>query len=120
MLIDALYDGVARAARAANPSIIDEVAEIYSRRSELTPPPPAPVVMPEPERQIIRGDYGAAVSAKKEWYSSIEDYEVAFISVANNEKVREAIDRAIANMVRGGVHEIAGVRIWSDVKVSNR
>lgn len=87
---------------------------------EPAPPPPAPVIMPEPERQIIRGDYGAAVSAKKEWYSTVEDYEVAFMAVSNNDKVREAIDRAVANMVRGGVHEIAGVRIWSDVKVSNR
>lgn len=81
---------------------------------------PAPVFIAEPEREIIRGDFGAAVSATKVWLSSVEDYEVAFIAVANNDKVREAIDKAIANMVRGGVHEIPGVRIWSDVKASNR
>lgn len=85
---------------------------------EVAPPPP--VFTPEPERQIIRGDYGVAVSGKKEWFSQIEDYEVAFMAVSNNEKVREAIDKAIAGMVRGGVREIAGVRIWSDLKVSNR
>lgn len=80
-------------------------------------PLPPPV---EPERQIIRGDYGAAVSGTRVWLSQVEDYEVAFIAVANNSKVREAIDTAIKAMVRGGVHEIAGVRIWSDVKASNR
>ena len=52
--------------------------------------------------------------------NQVEDYELAFIAVANNEKVREAIDKAISNMVRGGVREIPGVRIWSDVKASNR
>jgi len=74
----------------------------------------------EAERQVIRGDYGATVSGQKVWLSQVEDYEVAFIAVANNSKVREAIDTAIKAMVRGGVHEIPGVRIWSDVKASNR
>ena len=82
--------------------------------------PPHPPPAPEPERQVIRGDYGATVSGQKVWVSQVEDYEVAFIAVANNSKVREAIDTAIKAMVRGGVHEIPGVRIWSDVKASNR
>ncbi|MEV5031603.1 hypothetical protein MRBLMC3_000786 [Sphingobium sp. LMC3-1-1.1] len=86
---------------------------------EVAPPPPPPPA-PEPERQVIRGDYGATVSGQKVWLSQVEDYEVAFIAVANNSKVREAIDTAIKAMVRGGVHEIPGVRIWSDVKASNR
>ncbi|WP_337846785.1 hypothetical protein [Sphingomonas sp.] len=80
-------------------------------------PPPPPI---EPERAVIRGDYGAAVSGQRVWLSQVEDYEVAFIAVSNNSKVREAIDTAIKAMVRGGVHEIPGVRIWSDVKASNR
>lgn len=83
-----------------------------------------PVYVPEPaaEREIIRGDFGAAVSGTKVWHSQVEDYEVAFIAggLAKNEKVREAIDKAIASQVRGGVREIEGVRIWPDVKVSNR
>lgn len=97
-----------------------EAAADASHVEEAAPPLPPPVFVPEPERQIIRGDYGAAVSGKKEWLSQIEDYEVAFMAVSNNEKVREAIDKAIAGMVRGGVREIAGVKIWSDLKVSNR
>lgn len=79
---------------------------------------PTPVM--EPERQVIRGDYGAAVSGTKVWLSQVTDYEVAFIAVANNAKVREAIDTAIKALVRGGVREIDGVRIWSDIKASNR
>ena len=60
------------------------------------------------------------MSGTRVWLSQVEDYELAFMAVANNSKVRDAIDTAIKNMVRGGVHEIPGVRIWSDVKASNR
>lgn len=86
--------------------------------SDLAPASPPPTL--EPERQIIRGDYGAAISGQKVWLAKVEDYALAFAAVASNEKVREAIDKAIASMVRGGVREIAGVRIWSDIKASNR
>lgn len=99
-----------RAAQQAD----DEAAPIVAE--PVFSPPPAP----EPERAIIRGDYGAAVSGTKVWLCQVEDYEVAFIAVANNSKVREAIDTAIKAMVRGGVHEIPGVRIWADIKASNR
>lgn len=95
--------------------IMDSAAIVAARAPE-----PAPAFAPEPERQIIRGDYGAVTSGQKVWLSQVEDYEVAFIAVANNSKVREAIDTAIKAMVRGGVHEIPGVRIWSDIKASNR
>lgn len=95
----------AAAANAAAPA--DEPA--------YTPPP-----VVEPERQVIRGDYGAAVSGQRVWLSQVEDYELAFIAVANNQKVREAIDTAIKAMVRAGVREIPGVRVWSDIKASNR
>jgi len=50
----------------------------------------------------------------------VEDYELAFMHVSNNAKVKEAIDKAIAAQVRSGIEEIPGVRIWDDVKVSNR
>lgn len=98
----------AAAAAAANAAAPAEVPA-------YTPPP-----VVEPERQVIRGDYGAAVSGQKVWLSQVEDYEVAFIAVANNEKVRDAIDTAVKALVRGGVREIPGVRVWSDIKASNR
>ncbi|MGE4321965.1 MAG: hypothetical protein AB7E60_02925 [Sphingobium sp.] len=88
--------------------------------SEVEPAPPPPPPAPEPDRQVIRGDYGATVSGKKEWRGQVTDYQLAFIAVENNEKVREAIDKAITSLVRGGVREIAGVRIWDEIKASNR
>lgn len=94
---------------------VEATEERTAEPVEFDPPPPI-----EPERTVIRGDYGAAVSGTKVWHSQVTDYEVAFISVANNAKVREAIDTAIKALVRGGVREIEGVRIWSDIKASNR
>jgi len=86
--------------------------------AEIEQAPPPPIIEPEPE--IIRGDYGAAVSTKRDWKSQVVDYEVAFMAVSENEKVREAIDKAIQGMVRGGARKIEGVRIWDVAKVSNR
>lgn len=124
---NARREAEARRAREAEEARRREEAEREAAaRAAEQPDDPAPVVdyalppAPEPERQVIRGDYGAAVSGQKVWLSQVEDYEVAFIAVAKNEKVREAIDKAVASMVRAGEREIAGVRIWSDVKVSNR
>ncbi|MEG3086138.1 hypothetical protein [Sphingomonas sp. PB4P5] len=105
---------------AAEGKVTSESVAVAQAELEAALSPPAPTLAPEPERQIIRGDYGAAVSGTKVWLSQVEDYAVAFAAVANNTKVREAIDTAIKAMVRGGVHEIPGVRIWSDVKASNR
>lgn len=122
---DAIRQAEARRQREAEIVRLREEAErakdVAGQEEQTAEPvafaPPPPIT---PERQVIRGDYGAAVSGTKVWLSQVEDYEVAFIAVANNTKVREAIDTAIKAMVRGGVHEIAGVRIWSDVKASNR
>jgi hypothetical protein len=75
---------------------------------------------PEPERQIIRGDFGAAVSGKKEFVATVRDYEVAFIAVADNVNVRAAIDKAVSALVRGGVRKIEGVDVIEQLKVSNR
>jgi hypothetical protein len=82
---------------------------------ELAAPPPPPV-----SGVVARGDYGAAVSAGTEWKSEVTDFEIAFIEVADNVKVREAISTAIQAMVRAGKHKIEGVRIWEQAKVSNR
>lgn len=106
---EAEREAAARAARG------EDEAAVAVAEASFSPPP-----APEPERQIIRGDMGAAVSAKREWYAQVEDYEIAFMAVSNNSKVREAIDTAVKAMVRAGVREIAGVRIWDDVKASNR
>lgn len=81
-------------------------------------PAPAPVAAPEPTR--IRGDFGALTTGKTVWKHEITDIEVAFMAVSNNEKVREAIDKAVGAMVRSGVRQIEGVRIFSDIAAQVR
>ena len=74
---------------------------------------------PEPVRSA---DTGVAVSAGKVWQSAVEDYEVAFIAanLANDEKVREAIDKAVARRVKAGDRKIDGVKIWQAIQARTR
>lgn len=60
----------------------------------------------------VRSDEGATVSGRQVWNSEVTDYLVAYMAVSSNEKVREAIDKAIAGLVRAGTRDIEGVRIW--------
>ncbi|MFK4794917.1 hypothetical protein [Sphingobium sp. ZW T5_29] len=86
-------------------------------------PEPEPVYAPPPPSariEPIRGDFGATVSTTKKKLCEVTDYTLAFMKVEKNAKVREAIDKAIAALVRAGEHEIDGVRIWDDIAVSNR
>lgn len=82
------------------------------------PPPPPPIARAEP----IRSDGGATVSRLTEWKSEVEDYRLAFTSVKDDAKVREAIDAAIQRLVKAtkGQKPLKGVRIFEDVKASNR
>ncbi len=113
----------------------DEARRRAEREAELARQaeegiPAAPPAEPEPEvvaapvekPEIIRGDFGAAVSGKREWVGEVVDYEVAFVAanLAGNAKVREAIDKAVAGAIRGGAREIEGVRIYQQIKASNR
>ena len=68
----------------------------------------------------LRSDEGATVSGKQDWMSKVEDYEVAFMSVSDDEKVREAIDKAIQRRVKAGTRKIEGVRIWPVAKANFR
>jgi hypothetical protein len=60
----------------------------------------------------VRSDAGATVSGKQVWNSEVEDYAAAFKVVKTDPKVREAIEAAVARLVRAGQREIKGVRIW--------
>ena len=74
-----------------------------------------------PERaEPVRSDEGATVSGKQEWQSQVTDYQVAIFAVIDNAKVQEAIDKAIAALVRAGKREIEGVRIWPVAKANFR
>lgn len=81
-------------------------------------PPPPPPVRAEP----VRSDGGATVSAQKEWKSEVEDWLKAFKHVKADANVRDAIAKAIQREVKAtkGAKAIPGVRIYEDVKASNR
>lgn len=68
----------------------------------------------------VRSDSGATVSSKQEHKSEVIDYTLAFIAVEDNAKVREAIDKAVAGLVRAGKRKIEGVRIWPVAKANYR
>lgn len=82
------------------------------------PPPPPPAARAEP----IRSDGGATVSRLTEWKSEVENYRLAFTSVKDDAKVKEAIDAAVQRIVKAtkGQKPMKGVRIYEDVKASNR
>lgn len=106
-----IADEQARAAR--------EAAETAAREAEAAGKP-APAVSPptiipaEIEKPIVRGDQGAAISTRTVWKSEVEDYKKAFAHVATNANVREAIDKAVAALVRAGTRELKGVRIFEE------
>lgn len=87
-------------------------------------PPPAPEALPvvtaPAEAAPVRGDYGSLATARSVWKAEVTDYTLAFMAVENNEKVREAIDKAVAALVRSGVHKIEGVNIFEDQTVTIR
>lgn len=96
------------AAAAAN-----DVAEQAMAASALAPAMAAKV---EP----VRSDEGATVSSKQDWKCEVTDYTVAFIHVEDHPKVREAIDKAIAQQVKAGKRTLSGVRIWPVAKANFR
>ena len=106
----------ARAAEEAGRPVPVYVAPVIAAPVYVAPPAASQPI----ERGIIRGAEGAAISGKKVWKSKVINYSDAFKMVASNPKVREAVDTAIAAIVRAGVHEMEGVDIWEDVGVSNR
>ena len=73
-----------------------------------------------PKNEPIRSDAGAAVSSRKVWQSQVTDYLVAFVGVSDDEKVMEAIDKAIARRVKAGARKIDGVRIWEAISAVTR
>lgn len=100
-------------------------AEEAARAANAPPPEPLPVAAPPPrapEPVQVRGDYGSVTSGKTVYRAEVTDYEVAFIAagLVNNEKVRLAIDTAIAALVRSGVHQIEGVKVHREIVASVR
>lgn len=77
---------------------------------------PAEVAKAEP----VRSDGGSTVSTRQVWNSEVEDYTKALRHVRSDPKVKEAIDSAIARLVRAGQRELTGVRIWPTTQAISR
>lgn len=80
----------------------------------------APLAATVTRSEPVRSDAGATVSGRKVWQSEVLDYDRAFQAVRTNPKVREAIDKAVAQLVKAGMTEIDGVRTWQAVTAVSR
>lgn len=109
----AATNDVERKAAADMAEAAAQAAEEAMSDAALSPSAPTKV---EP----VRSDSGATVSGKQEWKSEVTDYTLAFMAVEDNSRVREAIDKAIAQLVKAGKRQIDGVRIWPVSKASFR
>lgn len=99
------------------------IREEQERKAAETGAEPEPIVEVEPVKvaePVARGDLGARVGTTTRWVSEVEDYKKAFTAVADNANVREAVDKAVAALVRSGARQIKGVRIFEETVASVR
>lgn len=116
---DAAAAAQSPASKEERDAAIDRAAEAAREADEALA---AAALAPAAPRHVepVRSDAGATVSGKQEWKSEVEDYLAAFKAVKDDAKVREAIDAAVARLVRAGKREIKGVRVWPVAKASFR
>jgi hypothetical protein len=74
----------------------------------------------EEAKAEVRSDFGALASTRKVWVGQVNDYAKAFKAVKSNPGVRDAIDKAVAALVRAGQREIPGVDVVQDVSLTVR
>lgn len=103
--VDAEKNSLINRIQPARDKVQGRMNEYAMRAAALAP---AEQVKAEP----IRSDAGSTISGRQVWNSQVDDYQVAFIAVEDNPKVREAIDKAVAKLVKAGKRQIEGVRIW--------
>lgn len=79
---------------------------------------PAPYV---PAPAMARGSYGS-VGTRTVWEGTITDYPLLLTvpTVRDNAKVREAVQKVVDGMVKGGTRTLAGVSITSKKVANNR
>lgn len=111
---------VANAASDADRVAAQERADEAAVKAEAAMAAAALAPAAPTKSEPVRSDEGATVSGKQDWKSEVSDYTVAFIAVEDNPKVREAIDKAIAALVRAGKRQIEGVKIWPVAKANFR
>jgi hypothetical protein len=111
-------DAKREAERALNPGDPGPERDVFGLLPIDEPVFVAPIAPPAPLQ--VRSDFGTVMSGTRVWTGTVVDYDVAYIAVSSNSKVREAIDKAIQSLVKGGLHEIEGVRIASDLQARSR
>lgn len=105
-----------RLAAEATEDVSEAEIEEAVQRVEAAALAPAETKKAEP----VRSDAGAYVSTRKVWNSKVTDYELAFMQVSDDEKVREAIDKAVQRRVNAGSRKIEGVTIWDTQQAISR
>ena len=100
---------------------LEELARANNIEPAALPPMPEPEPIAEPERLKVRSDDGATVSTSVVNVPVVDDYAKAFRHVKNDAKVREAIDAAIARLVKATkATELTGVVFHEEIKINNR
>ncbi len=101
--------------RKAEEEIRKAQAEIYRKQQEEAKaahvePPPPPVPIPIKAETVTRSDTGVSAHVRKVWKAEIVDVKQV------PREFCEPSTRLINEAVRGGVREIAGVRIFEDLQ----
>lgn len=88
-----------------------EAASVNDAEAIAAVPVVAAPVMAARRSEPVRSDSGVIATARTVMTSEVFDYDAAYAEVRDNPKVKEAIDKAVASLVRAGKREIRGVRI---------
>lgn len=108
------------AEEAAAQALRDEAAAAGDVEAMEQVPIIAKAVTAPARQEPLRSDLGTTVSVRTVWQSEVTNYYTAFVAVQSNAKVREAIDKAIASLVKAGTREIEGVRIYETAAMQAR
>lgn len=121
--LQAAADAEAAKERARLQAIEDERAAAAGREAakvivkaavvEVEPEPVYVAPVAEPERTVVRSDFGSRVGTKTEWAVKIDSVRKLPDNVLNHPTVLEAIEKVLKARVRGGEREIKGCTITS-------
>lgn len=117
---EAAARAVAEAASAEDRAAAEAHAAAAAREAEQKMAEAALAAAPAARAEPIRSDAGATVSGRKVWQSEVVDYQLAFMAVEDNPKVREAIDKAVSQLVKAGKRKIDGVKVWEAISAVAR
>lgn len=128
--LQAAADAEAAKERARLQAIEDERAAAAGREAakvivkaevvEVEPEPVYVAPVAEPERTVVRSDFGSRVGTKTEWAVKIDSVRKLPDNVLNHPTVLEAIEKVLKARVRGGEREIKGCTITSQQVASIR